>query len=185
MELTRLSAIVGSAQRYVQLSDSPEQIPTLLMDTGSAAALGALEDPLVREQTESLLCNVGNFHTLAFHMLQGHIVGIFEHHTGEITQARLEELLIKLAEGSLTNNEVFADSGHGALVLGKAMKTNQSLPFLATTGPRRAMLRGSRLKPYECVPHGDMMICGCFGLLRALADQRPDMAPLIEPSLLH
>lgn len=185
MELTRLSAIVGSAQRYVQLSDSPEQIPTLLMDTGSAAALGALEDPLVREQTESLLCNVGNFHTLAFHMLQGHIVGIFEHHTGEITQARLEELLIKLAEGSLTNDEVFADSGHGALVLGKAMKTNQSLPFLATTGPRRAMLRGSRLKPYECVPHGDMMICGCFGLLRALADQRPDMAPLIEPSLLH
>lgn len=185
MELTRLSAIVGSAQRYVQLSGSPEQIPTLLMDTGSAAALGALEDPLVREQTESLLCNVGNFHTLAFHMLQGHIVGIFEHHTGEITQARLEELLIKLAEGSLTNDEVFADSGHGALVLGKAMKTNQSLPFLATTGPRRAMLRGSRLKPYECVPHGDMMICGCFGLLRALADQRPDMAPLIEPSLLH
>ncbi len=185
IELTRLSAIVGSAQRYVQLSDSPEQIPTLLMDTGSAAALGALEDPLVREQTESLLCNVGNFHTLAFHMLQGHIVGIFEHHTGEITQARLEELLIKLAEGSLTNDEVFADSGHGALVLGKAMKTNQSLPFLATTGPRRAMLRGSRLKPYECVPHGDMMICGCFGLLRALADQRPDMAPLIEPSLLH
>ena len=185
-ELTRLSAIVGSARRYAQLSASPEQIPILLMDTGSAAALGALEDPLVRAQPESLLCNVGNFHTLAFHMLEGRIVGIFEHHTGEITQARLEELLIKLAQGTLTNDEVFADSGHGALVLSRNVNKieQSSLPFLALTGPRRAMLRGSTLQPYEAVPHGDMMIAGCFGLLRALAERQPEMAPLIEPSLL-
>jgi uncharacterized protein (DUF1786 family) len=186
-ELTRLSAIVASARRYAQLSASSEHIPILLMDTGSAAALGALEDPLVRAQSESLLCNAGNFHTLAFHMLEGRIVGIFEHHTGEITRARLEELLIKLAQGTLTNDEVFADSGHGALVLGQGVnKVGQSsLPFLALTGPRREMLRGSRLKPYEAVPHGDMMIAGCFGLLRALAERQPQMAPLIEPSLLH
>ncbi|HEY7418272.1 MAG TPA: DUF1786 family protein, partial [Ktedonobacteraceae bacterium] len=186
-ELTRLSAIVGSARRYVQLSASSEQVPILLMDTGSAAALGALEDPLVREQSESLLCNVGNFHTLAFHLQQGRIIGIFEHHTGEITQVRLEELLVKLAQGTLTNDEVFADSGHGALVLNQAMhKANQSLlPFLALTGPRREMLRGSHLKPYEAVPHGDMMIAGCFGLLRALADQQPELAPAIELALLH
>jgi hypothetical protein len=30
-----------------------------------------------------------------------------------------------------------------------------------------------------------MMIAGCFGLLRALAERQPQMAPLIEPSLLH
>jgi hypothetical protein len=46
------------------------------------------------------------------------------------------------------------------------------------------MLRGSRLHPYEATPHGDMMLAGCFGLLRALADHEPEMAPLIEPSLL-
>jgi hypothetical protein len=46
------------------------------------------------------------------------------------------------------------------------------------------MLRGSSLHPYEATPHGDMMLAGCFGLLRALADHEPEMAPLIEPSLL-
>jgi hypothetical protein len=29
-----------------------------------------------------------------------------------------------------------------------------------------------------------MMLAGCFGLLRALADREPEMAPMIEPSLL-
>jgi uncharacterized protein (DUF1786 family) len=183
-ELTRLRAITGSAARYVALSNSDAHAPLLLMDTGSAAALGSLEDPLVREQQEGLLCNIGNFHTLAFHLIQGRIVGIFEHHTGEITQARLEELLIKLADGSLTNEEVFADSGHGALVLQQIGANGAHFPFLSVTGPRRAMLRGSHLHPYESTPHGDMMLSGNFGLLRAMADHYPELAPFIEPSLL-
>jgi len=45
------------------------------------------------------------------------------------------------------------------------------------------MLRGSSLHPYEATPHGDMMMAGCFGLLRALADHEPSLAQLIEPSL--
>jgi len=28
------------------------------------------------------------------------------------------------------------------------------------------------------------MLAGCFGLLRALADNEPSLAPMIEPSLL-
>jgi uncharacterized protein (DUF1786 family) len=183
-DLTRLQAIAKSAARYLQLSGSDARAPLLLMDTGSAAALGSLEDPLVREQEESLLCNIGNFHTLAFHLVRRRITGIFEHHTGEITSARLEDLLIKLADGTLSNEEVFADSGHGALVL-RQTTSNGHFPFLSVTGPRRAMLRGSRLHPYEAVPHGDMMLAGCFGLLRAFADHDPAMAPLIEPSLLR
>ncbi|HZR40179.1 MAG TPA: hypothetical protein VFB12_08695, partial [Ktedonobacteraceae bacterium] len=62
--------------------------------------------------------------------------------------------------------------------------SSDGFPFLAVTGPRRELLRGSQLHPYEAVPHGDMMLAGCYGLLRALADQNPAMAPLIEPSLL-
>jgi len=46
------------------------------------------------------------------------------------------------------------------------------------------MLRGSALYPYEATPHGDMMLAGCFGLLRALADHEPEMAQLVEASLL-
>src|SRR5207302_700773 len=43
--LTRLQAIAESTARYLRLSDSDPQAHLLLMDTGSAAALGALEDP--------------------------------------------------------------------------------------------------------------------------------------------
>jgi len=184
-DLTRLRSISVTAERYLKLSDSDPQSPLLLMDTGSAAVLGALEDPLVRSQRECMLCNVGNFHTLAFHLTQGRIVGIFEHHTGEIDRTNLEQMLVKLADGTLTNEEVFNTSGHGALILDHAGKdVDKAFPFLAVTGPQREMLRGSLLHPYEATPHGDMMLAGCFGLLRALADYEPAMAQLIEPSLL-
>src|SRR5579859_4976530 len=172
-ELTRLQAVASSAARYLHMSGSQAHAPLLLMDTGSAAALGGLEDPLVRAQQESLLCNIGNFHTLAFHMVQQRIVGIFEHHTGEISQARLEELLEQLAAGTLANDDVFNDSGHGALILQQHDSAEQRFPFLSVTGPRRELLRGSRLQPYEAVPHGDMMLAGNYGLLRALADRIP------------
>ncbi|HLI68470.1 MAG TPA: DUF1786 domain-containing protein [Ktedonobacteraceae bacterium] len=183
-ELTRLRAIATSAARYLELSGSRPDVPLLLMDTGSAAALGALEDPLVRGQRECLLCNIGNFHTLAFHLRDGRIIGTFEHHTGEITRSQLEEMLVKLARGTLTNDEVFNASGHGALILHSSTTRDGAVPFLAVTGPRRGLLRNSSLKPYEATPHGDMMIAGCFGLLRALADQQPELAPEIEPVLL-
>ena len=186
-DLTRLRSISVSAARYLQLSGSDPCASVLLMDTGSAAVLGALEDPLVRSQRESLLCNIGNFHTLAFHLAQERIVGIFEHHTGEIDRAHLEQMLLRLADGTLTNEEVFNTSGHGALILNNAVRNgvNKAFPFLAVTGPRREMLRGSLLHPYEATPHGDMMLAGCFGLLRALADHEPSMASLIEASLLQ
>jgi uncharacterized protein (DUF1786 family) len=185
-DLTRLKSIATSAARYLEASGSNSRAPLLLMDTGSAAVLGALEDPLVREQQHSLLCNIGNFHTLAFHLVQGRIVGIFEHHTGEIDRSQLEQMLLRLSAGTLTNEEVFNTSGHGALILDEARgsASGESFPFLAVTGPRRELLRGSELHPYEAVPHGDMMLAGCFGLLRAFADREPQMASFIEPSLL-
>lgn len=183
-ELTRLRSIARSSTRYLQLSGSSPDAPLLLMDTGSAAALGALEDPIVRAQSESILCNIGNFHTLAFHLVQGQIVGIFEHHTGEIDRFRLEQMLLKLANGTLTNAEVFDTSGHGALILVDGRPNGAAFPFLAVTGPRREMLRGSTLKLYETTPHGDMMLAGCFGLLRAFADRYPAMATGIEKALL-
>jgi uncharacterized protein (DUF1786 family) len=184
-ELTRLRAIAASATSYIELSGSRPDIPLLLMDTGSAAALGALEDPRVRTQHECILCNIGNFHTLAFHLIDGQIIGTFEHHTGELTRPQLEDMLVKLAHGTLTNDEVFNTSGHGALILALDRSRAEVFPFLAVTGPRRELLRGSALKPYEATPHGDMMLAGCFGLLRALADQRVELAPAIEPALIQ
>lgn len=181
--LTRLRAVASSAARYIELSGSQPDIPLLLMDTGSAAASGALEDSRVREQRECILCNIGNFHTLAFHLLDGQIIGTFEHHTGEITRPQLETMLLKLAAGTLTNEEIFNSSGHGALILPGTSGRSEHFPFLAVTGPRRELLRGSTLKPYEAVPHGDMMLAGNFGLLRALAEHDARFAPAINAAL--
>lgn len=183
-ELTRLLAVVTSATRYLSMSGSDVLTPIFGMDTGASAALGSLEDPLVRSQQECVLCNIGNFHTLAFHLMQGQIIGMFEHHTGEISKARLEELLQSLVAGTLTNEEVFADSGHGAMILQQTPSKHHTIPFLAVTGPRRELLRGSELRPYEATPHGDMMQTGNFGLLRAIADHEPRFKAAIESSLL-
>ena len=170
-EMTRLRAVADAA---------PEDLPTLLMDTAPAAVLGALDDPRVAEQDDLLVANIGNFHCLAFHLSGGAIAGCFEHHTGELQPDQLEAFLQKLADGTISNHEVYQSMGHGALVL---RPTPGARPFLAVTGPRRAMLRASALGPYFAVPHGDMMLAGCFGLLRAYAANYPAAAAAIEAAL--
>ncbi len=154
--------------------------PLLVMDTAPAAVLGALEDPRIRALPRALIANVGNFHTLAFHLGDGRINGVFEHHTGELTREELEMYLGKLARGEITNDEVFGDMGHGALVFDKHAPPPTDL---AVIGPRRSVLRGSALQPYFAVPHGDMMIAGCFGLVRAFADHAPAWKEEIEKVL--
>jgi hypothetical protein len=44
-------------------------------------------------------------------------------------------------------------------------------------------MRASRHRPYYAVPYGDMMIAGCFGLLRAMADALPELGQPILASL--
>ena len=39
------------------------------------------------------------------------------------------------------------------------------------------------LRTYMAVPFGDMMIAGCFGLLRAAADVLPELGETIRGSL--
>ncbi len=177
-KMTRLRAVAAA---------SPRELPTLLMDTAPAAVLGALDDPRVAEQDDLLVANIGNFHCLAFHLVGGAIAGCFEHHTGELQPVQLENLLSRLGAGAITNQEVFDSMGHGALVL---QPTPDACPFVAVTGPRRAMLRGAALRwgnteirPYLAVPHGDMMLAGCFGLLRAYAANYPEAADQIEQAL--
>ena len=179
-DLTRLTAVSADAAIY---NGDDARTPVFVMDTGAAAVAGALEDPSVRGPQECVVANVGNFHTLAFHLRNGRILSLFEHHTGLLDQAKLEGYLVDLASGTLENQRVFDDSGHGALRLvdthARSGDTEEA-PFLAVTGPRRELLRGSRLHPYEAVPHGDMMLAGCFGLLRAVAALDDTLAPHVE-----
>ncbi len=170
--LTRLKAVEAST------SDFEGEV--MLMDTAPAAVLGALLDPAVSAHQQAIVCNVGNFHTLAFRLGPGGIEGVFEHHTGEITREQLDGFIAKMMAGSLEHREVFDTMGHGALLFDRTPVADQ---FIAAVGPRRSLLRDSRHHPYFAVPLGDMMIAGCFGLLRAYADRFPEHAAEILASL--
>lgn len=173
--MTRLQAVVESAGNV--------DAPLVVMDTAPAAVLGATFDPLIAARQRVLIANVGNFHTLAFRLGPGGIEGVFEHHTGLVDLPKLESLLESLANGTLKHADVFGDNGHGALVYNV-----NPLPLpgddygVAVTGPRRNLMRGSRLRPYFAVPFGDMMIAGCIGLLASVADIHPDLAEPIQAS---
>lgn len=174
--MTRLQAVAQSAAEI--------PAPVVVMDTAAAAVLGASLDPMASLHKRNLIVNVGNFHTLAFRLGGEDIEGVFEHHTGFLNLPKLEGLLLELAAGTLTNDAVFADNGHGALVYSTTPLPMDHPDFnLVVTGPRRNMLRGSALKPYFAVPFGDMMITGCFGLLAAVADVLPDLAEPLKASL--
>ncbi len=174
--MTRLQAVAKSAGEI--------PAPLMVMDTAAAAVLGACFDPMVSLHKQNLIVNVGNFHTLAFRLGEGGIEGLFEHHTGFLNQAKLEDLLLRLAASTLTNSDVYEDNGHGALVYSaQSLRMDHDDFNLVVTGPRRNMLRGSTLKPYFAVPFGDMMISGCFGMLAAAADVMPDLAEPLRASL--
>lgn len=172
--LTRMGSVAATV---------PEDLPLVVMDTGPAAILGALEDPNVGGQPSIVAANVGNFHALACHLEDGQVVGLFEHHTGELTAPELADYLARLGRGDLTSQEVYDDMGHGAIVW---PRRGPPPSRLAVTGPRRGMLRDVDPPPYFAVPHGDMMLAGCFGLLRACVRHLPgaadDVAARLSPS---
>lgn len=175
--MTRLQAVADSAQDI--------DAPLLVMDTAPAAVLGATFDPQVAARPRKLVANIGNFHCLAFRLGEKGIEGVFEHHTGEVDLPKLESLLLRLADGALTHQEVFDDMGHGALVYDQTpLELGQGGWDVAVTGPRRALFRpDSRLRPYFAVPFGDMMLSGNLGLLAAAADLLPELTGPIRKSL--
>jgi uncharacterized protein (DUF1786 family) len=181
-DLTRLLAVRDTVGR----SDYRD-LPLLLMDTGPAALLGSLGDPRVSAAANdnAVFVNAGNFHVLAFHIVAGRVRALFEHHTGLLDGSALARLLDSLVAGTLTNQEVFDGSGHGALNLASALPSEGAPLVCAVAGPRRSML-ASELLPWPVVlaaPHGDMMIAGCYGLLRAYAIHFPESAADIRSRL--
>lgn len=181
--MTRLQAVVESTKNL--------DIPLVVMDSGPAAILGATFDPIVYAQLNMLITNIGNFHTLAFRLSPSGIQGVFEHHTGFLNPQKIENLIISMADGTLTNESVYSDQGHGALINNHSpFLINKSGIDLFVTGPRRNMLSSirndptSKIHPYFVSPFGDMMISGCFGLLAAVADRIPELSEPITASLL-
>lgn len=168
--LTRMKAVANGV--------NPE-MPLLLLDTGVAAALGALRDSEVSQHNNLVTVNLGNSHAIAFHLRGDSIAGLFEHHTGSLDAASLDLLITKLIRGTLTNDEVYDGGGHGAVVI----EGDQIQPFVSVTGPRRKVMAGSSLRPYEAVPYGDMMLAGCYGLVSACSLRMEAWREEIEQAL--
>ncbi|HVX30000.1 MAG TPA: DUF1786 domain-containing protein [Nitrolancea sp.] len=137
----------------------------LIMDTGAAAVLGILGDPVVARAAQhdgAILVNIGNMHTFAIALRGMRVFGIAEHHSGGITPSVLRHLVDQLAAGRLTHAEVTEMGGHGAAFT-PDYADSAPFPSVAITGPNRAVAR--ELGYYEAVPHGDMMLSGPFGLV--------------------
>jgi uncharacterized protein (DUF1786 family) len=172
-ELTRLRAAASAALGLAG------EAPVLAGDTGPAALYGALP----ADVEDALLVNVGNSHTVCLLALEGRVAGVFEHHTRCLDGSGLEIRLRRWLTGDLDSEEVRADHGHGAVLatgvagtlLGRRGTDAVRVPLIVT-GPRRELFTGSTLPAEFAAPHGDMMLTGCFGLLRALQDRHGELA---------
>ncbi|MBS3948321.1 MAG: DUF1786 domain-containing protein [Dethiobacter sp.] len=150
---------------FTRMKAAQQTLPgALLMDTCSAALLGAMTDERVREAASHhavAIANIGNQHTFIAIIRKERVEGLLEHHTGSMTAEKIIRYLDRLLTGTLTNSEVLADGGHGSIA-----PPGRVLPALvAVTGPRRNLLAGKDF--YFAAPQGNMMLMGCFGLVAA------------------
>ncbi len=173
--LTRARAMTASAGG---------EAPIAFMDTGPAAALGALHDEhVLLGGDERVILNLGNMHLLAFHLRGRQVASLYEHHTGEVTADQIVGFTRSLVAGSLRNEEIFATKGHGAFHADRSLAAATGFPPVTATGPQRSKIRGTALAPYFAAPFGDMMIGGCFGLLRAFAEVHPFAREAVDSGL--
>ncbi len=168
--LSRMRAIAGSVDPGT---------PLLIMDTGPAAALGSFLDEEVAKHQDLVIANIGNFHTLAFHIHGDKVMGLLEHHTGKLNVTKLDDLIQRLVAGTIKDGEVFADNGHGSFIL----QGDDKPFFVAICGPQRHMMKESKLSPYFVAPYGDMMLTGSFGLIKAFAGRMPEWKDEINGAL--
>ena len=168
--LTRMKAVSETYSSNTNL---------LLMDTAEAAVLGSLEDPIVRAADCKIVTNIGNEHTLAFHLHDDKILGVFEHHTHMLSKEQLEVHLENLVTGNIDGEIVWKEQGHGAIVV----CGQEKMSFVSVIGPMRSLLSDSKLNPYFATPHGSMMLAGPFGLVRACAEKFPEYTDEISSVL--
>jgi uncharacterized protein (DUF1786 family) len=131
----------------------------MLMDTALSAILGVKED----EGTQVAL-NIGNGHTIMALVINGELQGLFEHHTSQLTPAKLRDYILRFPRGEVNHEEIFAEGGHGVFALTKA---NSAPITITVTGPKRGIMRETGLSYALPAPGGSMMMTGPWGLVKA------------------
>ena len=140
------------------------------MDTSAAALRGAMLDDTAREHLDSglVVINAGNEHTVAFLVRDRQVYGVYEHHTGIIDPGTLADHMDRFARGTLTNQEIFDQWGHG-MAYRDEYKSLAPFKPVVITGPRREIAHGLGSL---AAPFGEMMLSGCFGLIEAVKERQ-------------
>jgi uncharacterized protein (DUF1786 family) len=161
--------VPSTFNRLCAIAESAGEFPAsdvYVMDSGMAAILGASMDPEAQASERFMVLDVATSHTVAAALLGAEIAGFFEYHTHDITLERLEALLVDLAEGRLSHQQILSEGGHGAYV--RKRIGYKSVECIVATGPRRALVSPSGLPIVWGAPFGDNMMTGTVGLLQAI-----------------
>lgn len=127
----------------------------VVMDSKLASVLGCLGN------NNRVIIDAGNGHFLGASCKGSDLVGLFEHHTKLLDKSKIKELVNKLIDGFLRNEEVFEDGGHGAFV-----KEGIDPDEVVVTGPNRDLMP-NEIDHRFANPNGDVMMTGAVGLFRA------------------
>ncbi|KZX16510.1 hypothetical protein MBCUT_08120 [Methanobrevibacter cuticularis] len=147
----------------------------ILMDSKFASVCGACADPEVSKLNSFVVMDIGNGHTMAASIEDGKIQGVFEHHTSNLAgnSEKIEKLINKLVNGTITHADVHDDHGHGAHVINPISK----LEKVVITGPKRSIIEDTNLDYYNASPGGDVMMTGPIGLIKVtehfLKEEKP------------
>ncbi|MGN0177021.1 MAG: DUF1786 domain-containing protein [Methanobrevibacter sp.] len=155
---TRMNAV-----RRIVKNEGIDEIP-LLMDTKFASIAGMCFDEIAEKLNSYIVIDIGNGHTTAASIENGKIQGVFEHHTSSLTGESLERYIKRLAEGTITNKEVYEDHGHGAHVLNPISKIEKVI----VSGPKRELIEKTNLDWHHAAPGGDVMMTGTVGLIKTI-----------------
>ena len=147
-----------------QLKKEGIDLKPLLMDTKFASIAGMCHDDIASQLKSFIAIDIGNGHTTAASIEEGKIQGIFEHHTSSLTPESLENYLKRLADGTITNEEVYNDHGHGAHVI----KPISKIEKVIVSGPKRELIEKTNLEWHHACPGGDVMMTGTVGLIKTL-----------------
>jgi len=172
--LYRNDEVPPTFNRLTSLAKSAKAL-LYLMDSGMAAILGAVLDPVTSRHERVLTLDMATSHTVGAALEQGQICGFFEYHTRDITIERLETLLRQLADGNLDHAVILQEGGHGAYL--RKSFGFRAAEIIVATGPKRGMLRRSRLPIVFGAPLGDNMMTGTAGMLEAIR-RRKGLEPL-------
>ncbi len=157
--ITKKTKTFSRASAVIQSLNDQGYDDVLVMDTKIAGIYGGLYGV----KLPAIAIDAGNGHTTAASVAEdGTIVGVFEHHTMQLTPETMREYIEKLAAGTITNEEVFDSGGHGAYV--REAITPRAI---VATGPRRNMALKTGLKVKLASPLDDVYMVGPVGMIRA------------------